>query len=496
MNRITIILRGIIEQEKDCYKLLRRLHSYCSTALLLCCSTAALLLYCSIILQIESARAEDAVSLTLEISKLDKASLFSMEFKDADLKDILRAIGQENNMNIIISDNINGKLTLSFQNVTLMDAFRSILRINNLTYFQEGNIVRVIKSPFLDGERDLITRIIHVNYADAEEISDVITNLLSKKGNISVNARTNSIIIKDLTENVDKITDIIEELDTRTPQILIEARIVEVNTNFTRELGIQWGGNFLKKTSKGSYQVTGGVTQISSGSTPIPQTKSVGLSGNNLVVNLPANVGQGRGGSIGMSFGSILNTFQLDLQLSAMEDTGKGKILSNPKILTLDNKEAKISTGTEILIPTTSLAVGTVATGNTGGAAGAAGQQTNTGVTTIDAKLELTVIPHVTSDNHISLYVKTDKKDPDFNRQVQDIPPLTTRTAETNLLIKNGETIVIGGIYTKNEASGESGIPWLYKLPFIGRLFKKETNISNQAELLIFITPTIIEDNS
>ncbi|MBI5746125.1 MAG: type IV pilus secretin PilQ, partial [Nitrospirae bacterium] len=275
---------------------------------------------------------------------------------------------------------------------------------------------------------------------------------------------------------------------SKTPQVLIEARIVEVNTNFTRELGVQWGGNLSQSTSAGTFQATGAASGSTS-STAL--TGGVGLSGNNFIVNLPANVGSGSGGALGLLFGNISNTFQLDLQLSAMEDRGHGKILSNPKVLTLNNKEAKISSGTEILIPTSTI-VGTTVTGGTTGTTGTTGA--TTGVTTIDAKLELTVTPHVTPDNQIVMHVKTDKKDPDFSRQVQNIPPLLTRTAETDLLVEDGETIVIGGIFTRSESSSEASVPWLSKIPLLGWLFKKEARVENQNELLIFITPTIHKD--
>ena len=266
---------------------------------------------------------------------------------------------------------------------------------------------------------------------------------------------------------------------------MIEARIVEANTDFTRELGVQWGG--LRTTQNGNVLTTlhGGATKQNSTDTVAKAlTGGIGLSGGPFAVNLPANVRPGHGGSFGITFGNLADTLRLDLQLSALEDTGKGKILSMPRILTLDNKEAKISSGTEILVPVTSIVTAGAATGG-GSAAGPSG------VTVINAKLELSVIPHVTPTGEIVLHVIADKKDPDYTRAVLGIPPLTTRTAETDLLAKNGETVVIGGIYTKSEQIDESGVPWLSKIPFLGWLFKTRATIESQNELLIFITPTI-----
>lgn len=413
------------------------------------------------------------------ISVKQDASLFSMEFRNAELKDVLRALGQENHLNIIISDDVDGKLTLSFREVTFEEALESILKINNLTSFREGDIIRVMKSPFGEGEADLATKIIPIHFANAKEMQESIKGLLTKKGNVTVDVRTNALVIRDYAWNMAKIHDVVKELDSKTPQVMIEARIVEVNSNFARELGVQWGGAY-ETGSSGLFQVTGakGTSNALTGGT--------GLSGNNLAVNLPAAVGVGSGGALGFTFANAGSTLQLDLQLSAMEDTGRGRILSNPRVLTLNNKEAKISSGTEILIPTTSILSTTTSTTGT-----TAGATSNTGVTTIDAKLELTVTPHITPDNQILIHVKTQKKDPDYNRQVQNIPPLSTRTAETDLLVGDNETVVIGGIYTRNESQGEKSVPWLSKIPILGWLFKKETKTDIQNELLIFITPTV-----
>ncbi|MBI1823865.1 MAG: type IV pilus secretin PilQ [Nitrospirae bacterium] len=421
------------------------------------------------------------------ISVKRNASSFSLEFRNAELKDVLRALGQENHLNIIISDDVDGKLTLSFRDVTFEEALEAILKINNLTSFREGDIIRVMKSPFGEGEADLATRIIPIHFANAKETQDSVKGLLTKKGSLTVDTRTNALVVRDYTWNMAKIMEIVRQLDGKTPQVMIEARIVEVNSNFTRELGVQWGGKAYDAGASGSMRVTGATgNPVGSGGTPGILTGGTGLSGNSLAVNLPAAVGVGSGGALGFTFGNIGSTLQLDLQLSAMEDTGKGKILSNPRILTLNNKEAKISNGTEILIPTTSILSTASSPGTT-----SAGASATTGVTVINAKLELTVTPHITPDNQILIHVKTDKKDPDFNRQIQNIPPLTTRTAETDLLVGDKETVVIGGIYTRNESQGEKGVPWLSKIPILGWLFKKETKTDIQNELLIFLTPTV-----
>ncbi|MBI3595862.1 MAG: type IV pilus secretin PilQ [Nitrospirae bacterium] len=439
-----------------------------------------------------AATGQGTINVKKESNDAD-GSIFTMEFRDADLKDVLRALGQEEGFNVIIGEDITGRLTLSFQRVTVREAFGAILKINNLVSFQDGTIIRVVKSPFAEGVNNMTTQIIPVNFGDAKVNADSIRSLLSKQGSVSVDSRTNSLIVRDLPDNVVKIVSIMKSLDSRTPEVLIEARIVEASTNFTRELGIQWGGNFSNQTNRGTYQVTGATSNPGgSGSTPLPLTGGAGLSGNNFVVNLPATVAQGTGGALGFTFGNVASTRQLDLQLSAMEDSGHGRILSNPRVLTMDNKDALISSGTEIFIQSAvlsgSTSTGTTGTTSSGTSTGATGVG---GLTKIDAKLELTVRPHITPDNQVVMHVKADKKEPDFNREVQGIPPLSTRTAETDLLVKDGETIVIGGIYTRNESVDTQGIPFLSRIPILGWLFKKENKVDNQSELMIFITPTI-----
>jgi type IV pilus assembly protein PilQ len=443
------------------------------------CLAVALILLTLRSVPIHAESQEGSVHIQKESIK-DTPMRFSMEFSDADLKDILRAIGQENDLNIIISEDVEGKLTLSFKNISLEDAFDAILKSNNLMAVEEGGIIRVFESPFKEGEENMITRIIPINFADVKESQMMVKSFLSKQGSLSVDIRTNTLIVRDIPEIVNRIEGILNDLDTRTPQVLIEARIVEASDNFARELGVQWGGSFVDTRSDGTFRATG------AGGETGPLTGGTGLSGDNFVVNLPASVGPGAGGAMGFTFGSLDGTVQLDLQLSAMEDTGNGRILSKPSILALDNKEAKISSGTEILIPVT-----TITTGISTGTIGTAGGSTTSGVTTINAKLELAVTPHVTSNDLIVIHIKADKKEPDFNRTVQGIPPLTSRTAETDLLVKNGETIVIGGIQTRNESVSQQGVPFLSKIPLLGWLFKRETRRDDKSELLIFITPTI-----
>lgn len=437
-----------------------------------------------------NAQAETQKPISIEKDKAEanlkrpSELLYTMEFRDADIKDVLRALGQENNLNIIISEKISGKVTLSFNRVRLMEAIETILKINNLTFHREGNIIMIVASPFSEGEEGLVTRRIPVDFANAKEISENLKNMLSSKGKIAMDQRTNTLIVRDVAQNVERIASLVKSLDTRTPQVMIEARIVEARSGFSRELGVQWGGDYSgnitsRGVTKGNYLLSGGGTKAASTDTTYtPLTGGIGIGGTGFLVNLPAAVGAGSGGAIGFSL--IKNNLGLDLQLSAMESTGKGKVLSNPKILTLDNKEAKISSGRDIPIRVISTVSGV----------------TTTEIRIINASLSLTVTPHITSDDQIVINVKAEKAEPDWARQVDNIPTIIKKNANTDMIIKNGDTIVIGGIFTKELTDAENGVPFLSKIPILGWLFKKQSVLDEQNELLIFITPTIAKEGA
>ncbi len=425
----------------------------------------------------------DALSIKQEQSR------FSMEFRDTEIKDVLRAVGQVANLNLIVSDTVSGKVSLSLKDVDIMEALDSILRTKGLTYVGKGNILRVLA--LVDArDEDMETRIFPLGYANGKETVSVVEKIKSDKAKVSVDNRMNAIVVRDLSLNLDRMARVLSNLDARIPQVMIEAKIVEVASNYARDLGVQWGGQYTSNSSKGTSIVSGGTTGAGSGTPPqvggtvmYPLTGDVGMSGNAFAVNLPAAVGSGSGGALGFTFGKLGGRMSLDLQLSAMQATGNGKILSSPKVMTINNKEAKISSGTDIPVRTV---VASAATG--------AGSTNTAAVQIISASLGLSVIPAITNDDRISMTIKVEKSEPDFSRQVDGIPSITKRNADTQLVVNNGETIVLGGIITKSEGEAESGVPFLSKIPLIGWLFKKTSKFENQAELMIFITPTIIKE--
>jgi len=363
---------------------------------------------------------------------------------------------------------------------------------------REGNLIRVMPMDDLKAEEEaelerkkrsvgmkpLVVRLIPVSYASAKELKGKVESVLSKRGAVDVDERTNLLIVKDIEENLVAAEDLVRSLDTETPQVLIEARIIEANADFEREVGIQWGGDFSSSAATGNP--TGLVfpsTVLVSGGSMDSSTSGVHLDGltpsatgvpnPNFAVNLPAAVGLGSGGALGLTLGSIGNLANLSLRLSALEKTGTIRIISAPKITTLDNKEASIESGVSIPISVVSAA----------------------GVNTIfvDAKLNLTVKPHITADGSVIMKVDLTNNIPDFqNVGARGDPTIRKKEAHTELLVKDGETAVIGGIYTRSTSVSYSEVPWFAKIPIIGFFFRHKAEKDSRAEVLVFITPRII----
>jgi type IV pilus assembly protein PilQ len=323
--------------------------------------------------------------------------------------------------------------------------------------------------------------LIPVSYAQASEIQDRAKALLSERGSIAVDDRTNVMIVRDLAGNLNQIEELTRSLDTQTPQVLVEARIVEATSRYIRDVGIQWGGDTTFSSATGnptglafpsSIGLAGGA---SDGNTPTaglsPFTRTV--ANPNFAVNLPAAVGTGAGGALGLTLGSIDNTVNLAVRLSAAESSGMLRILSSPRILTLDNREARISQGT--LIPFSQVS--------------AQGVQT----TFQEAKLQLLVKPHVTADGSVSMHVKINRDEPDYNQtSARGDPTILKREAETDLLVMDGHTAVIGGIFTRNTGRNLDQVPFFGDIPLLGILFQRRRASDTRGELVIFLTPRIV----
>ena len=413
----------------------------------------------------------------------------TIDLRDADIQNVLRMIADEGNINIVAGEGVDGNVTLRLRSVPLDDALVVILRSQNLGWEQQGSIIRVAPiAQFNDAyERELArlsdawmleplnVRILALGYADATAVSNLVRGVISQRGWVSVDQRNNSLIVTDVEANLDVAEALVSRVDTQTPQVLIEARIVETNDQFRRQLGIQWGFDFIADQSLGNatgllFPSTFGVA----GGADDGQSPNTGASSTpNWAVNLPAPAGTGSGGAVGFTFGSLSQAFNLNLRLSAAEDTGSIKIISAPRIMTLDNVSASITSGVSVPVSVVS----------------AAGAQTQF----VDATLQLNVTPRVTPDGNVFLDVGITKNEPDFeNTGARGDPSIVRREATTQLLVRDGDTTVIGGIFTRNSGLSTSRVPFFGSLPVIGPLFRNSSQTDNRTELLVFITPRIV----
>jgi len=399
----------------------------------------------------------------------------SLDFKDADIKNILRLIAEVSDLNVIAGDDVTGKITMRLVDVPWDQALDVVLQARGLGMSRVGNVIRVAPMDTLKKEiqgeleakrakeklEDLTTELIPVNYATAKDIVPQMKTFLTERGDVKVDERTNILIVKDIPKVVANARSLVKSLDTKTPQVIIEARIVEATLSFQRELGVSWGMTF-KTTNNVDSVIKGGNT-------------------GSKVVDLPSIARAGTAGALGTPgiidflFTSIGSLDLLDIAISAHELEGSAKIISSPKIATLDNKEASIEQG--LRIPYLKLTTeGTVTTDF------------------IDANLKLTVTPHVTNDQNIKMMIKVKKDRPDQTITVQGVPSIDKKEAITEVLVRDSGVVVIAGIYTIEKNDGTEGIPLFMKIPLMGWLFKREAKEDQRKDLLIFISPKILKD--
>jgi type IV pilus assembly protein PilQ len=412
----------------------------------------------------------------------------SLDLQEADLVNVLRLFADVANINIVISPDVKGKVTVRMVNIPWDQAMDIILKMNGLGYVHEGNILRIASHTSLAKESEeetkareakkkaenLVTRILTINYSTAKGIEPTLKKSLSARGEIVVDERTNTVIVKDIAANVDEVVTLVKILDKPIPQVMIESRIVEAVLTFSREIGVQWGGKYTADAAHGnatglsfpnSISVTGGPGQLTTPS-----------GAGTYFVNLPATVAQGAGGAVGFTFGSLNKALNLDIVLSALESTGDGKVISSPRVSALDNKEAVVKQG--LSIPYLSYS------------------SSGTQVQFIDALLSLTVTPHVTPDNKIFMKIKAQKNAPDTSIVVQGQPAIRKNEAETEILLNDGETAVIGGALTNEITNTYDKVPFFGDLPLVGWLFKHKSLKQEQRELIIFITPRIVKQEA
>ncbi len=421
--------------------------------------------------------------------KVYRGTKIDLDFKDADIHNLLRLLADVGGVSIVIPDEIKYRVTVRMRRVPWDQALEVILASKGLWYERSGNLLRIAPRKDLDAEAQadaerraaLIQQevpqpeYITLNYASAKRVEPQVKQMLSPKGQLQIDDRTNTVVVIDVKANRKNIASLLTRLDTPTPQIQIEARIVEARSTFVREIGVQWGGNAVASGATGnstglifpnSIGVAGGAVDN--------QTVSAGVvAPSDFAINLPAAVGSGAGGALGISLGSVGGNFNLNLRLSALEDQGTVRIVSAPKITVVNNVTAKISSGVSIPISVISA----------------------NGVNTqfVPADLSLEVTPSVSQrDCAITMDVSIKKNEADFvNTGARGDPTILRKEANTRILVADGATTVVGGIYTRNTGLSYSKVPFFGDLPVVGWLFKKRRENDNRTELLVFITPKI-----
>ncbi len=401
----------------------------------------------------------------------------SLDFKDVEIADVLRIIAEVSDLNIVAGEEVTGKVTIRLVDVPWDQALDVILLTKGLGFVRVGNVLRIAPADILAQEEeirlqerrnkekleDLVVKLHPVNYAAVNDVKNLVQRLLSSRGTVNIDERTNTVILKDIASVIDEASALINAIDTQTPQVMIEAKIVEAALDFSRELGTVW--------SIGTNPLQDG---FSAGSDP---RKDLGTEDflfhdeNSVIFSNPIT-------SLASGLAS-LNAFILDekidlgVSLAAAESSGDGKVISSPRVVTLDNREAEIEQGVSIPFQTF--------------------ENGDAKLEFIDAVLRLKVTPHITADKSIIMKLEVERNAPDDSVQTPTgSPAIAKNEAKTETLVKDGQTLVIGGIYTVVRSQRESRVPYLHMIPFIGNAFKSREVTDQRKELLIFVTPRVV----
>lgn len=429
----------------------------------------------------------------------------SLNFQEIEVRSVLQLIADFTDLNLVASDTVDGSITLRLQNVPWDQALDLVLKTKGLDKRQVGNVLLVAPAEEiaarerqeLESQKQIAElaplrrELIQVNYAKAVDIAKLFQSVVAadgqaQRGSITVDERTNSIIAMETQDKLDELRRIVTQLDIPVRQVMIEARIVEASVGFDKEIGVRWGGNVDLGRRFNAFGKDGnmGVTEdpYAQGSPGdenfIPSRTTAGFIG---IPEIPLNTPFVDLGALnatsGIGIGFITNNAILDLQLSAMESTGHGEIISQPKVVTSDKETARILKGKDIPYQ----------------------EATSSGATSVtfaEAVLSLEVTPQITPDNQVIMDVVVTKDEPDFTRTVLGVPTIDRNNVTARILVSDGETIVIGGVFASETRKGQQKVPFLGDLPIVGRAFRKDSNIDNKSELLIFLTPKIINNGA
>jgi len=427
----------------------------------------------------------------------------SLNFQDIEVRAVLQLLADFTGLNLVASDTVAGNITLRLKNVPWDQALDIILKSKGLSMRQTGNVIMVAPTQEIAQQEEaellanqkieelapLRSEFIQVNYAKASDLAEILKGsenqlLTPERGNVTVDQRTNTLLVQDTVAKLEDIQRIIGTLDVPVRQVMIESRVVVANNDFAREFGVRFGYtktnspiNFGTGTldNKDFGELAGGLE----GQIEDPNNFTgnlIRISGERddtlpLLVDLPL---VDPSGSLQLFLGKI-GSHLLQLELQAMQREGRGEIISSPRVVTSDQHKATIKLGQEIPYQ----------------------ESSSSGRTTVafkEAVLQLDVTPHITPDDRIIMDLKVNKDNADFTRQILGVPPVDTRAVETKVLVDNGETVVLGGVYERTKQFSKESVPWLGDLPVLGNLFKTTTRQDNNNELLIFVTPKILKE--
>ncbi|MCI9874368.1 type IV pilus secretin PilQ [Pseudomonas atacamensis] len=407
----------------------------------------------------------------------------SLNFQDIDVRSVLQLIADFTSLNLVASDTVQGGITLRLQNVPWDQALDLVLKTKGLDKRKIGNVLLVAPADEiaarerqeLESQKQIAElaplrrELLQVNYAKAADIAKLFQSVTSaeakvdERGSITVDERTNNIIAYQTQDRLDELRRIVAQLDIPVRQVMIEARIVEANVDYDKSLGVRWGGSVQ---NKGNWNASG----VNGSSSTIGTPGSTGTNSPFVDMGTVNNTS-----GIGIAF--ITDNVLLDLELTAMEKTGNGEIVSQPKVVTSDKETAKILKGTEIPYQEAS-------------SSGA------TSVSFKEASLSLEVTPQITPDNRIIMEVKVTKDEPDYLNKVQDVPPIKKNEVNAKVLVNDGETIVIGGVFSNTQSKVVDKVPFLGDVPYLGRLFRRDVVSEKKSELLVFLTPRIMNNQA
>ena len=408
----------------------------------------------------------------------------SLDFKDADVGNILRLIAEVSDLNVIAGEEVAGRVTIRLVDVPWDQALDVVLLTKGLGFVRVGNVLRIapIETLKLEAEarlqdrrakeklEDLVVKLQPVNYASVKEIKDLVKKLLSKRGTVNTDKRTNTLIIKDIPSVVQEATALVKAIDTATPQVLIETKIVEASLSFSRSLGASWGAAFQPNTASGGLNRGGGGDVHLNDLTTFPNLLPITGGLTNFVAANP--IFDANNGFLSLGILGLQDHVQLDLAIEAAETNNKGKVISSPRVVTLDNQEAVIKQGVAIKFE--------------------ASTRDKITISFIDAVLELKVTPHITANRSIIMKLKISRNAPSLSAATGDIVGIDKNEASTEALVRDGETMVLGGIYVVDNGTSRTKTPFLADIPLLGALFQSKVTQDERRELLIFVTPRII----